>query len=167
VESRGKPTGSSQRSLTISLGTCAPLGLAQVIVGIVVVVIGLRTQGICPTWWNFSGWLILLTGGIIITWASRVLLASLAFWAPIELDVLYGALWQFGRYPVNIYRQPIRFLLSYVLPVAFISTLPASALTRGTDLPQVGVAVAIGIGAIIIVQFVWRIGLQRYTSATS
>jgi ABC-2 type transport system permease protein len=151
----------------VSLGTCAPLGLSQVVVGIIVVVIGLHAQGTLPAWWNLLAWLILLTDGIAITWASRVLLASLAFWAPVELDVLYGALWQFGRYPVSIYRQPLRFLLSYVLPVAFISTLPASALTRGVSPLQIIAGVVAGVVAIIIVQLVWRIGLRRYTSATS
>jgi hypothetical protein len=39
-------------------------------------------------------------------WASRLLLAVVVFWAPqVELDVLYSALWQCGRYPVQIYQQ--------------------------------------------------------------
>lgn len=74
----------------------------------------------------------MLAVGIAIAWASRVTLASLAFWAPyLTPDVLYGALWQFGRYPVGIYRQPIRFVLTYVLPVAFIATIGARPEPRG------------------------------------
>jgi hypothetical protein len=37
--------------------------------------------------------MVLLAVGVAITWASRVLLASLALWAPsVQLDVVYGAL---------------------------------------------------------------------------
>ena len=152
----------------MSLGTCAPLALSQVIVGVVVIVLGLRELGTLPTFWGVSGWLLLLIAGVAITWASRVLLASLAFWAPyITPDVLYGALWQFGRYPVSTYRQPIRFALTYVLPVAFIATFPARALIHGANPGLLIIGLAVGLVAIVIVLLVWNVGLRRYTSATS
>jgi ABC-2 type transport system permease protein len=81
--------------------------------------------------------------------------------------VVYGALWQFGRYPVSVYRQPLRFVLTDVLPMAFISTVPALALTRGAGLILIVVGLVIGIGAIALVGLVWKAGLRRYTSATS
>ncbi len=152
----------------VSLGTCAPLALSQVLIGILVLGIGLHELGAVPTPWNAIGWLALLAVGVSLTWASRVLLASLALWSPgVDLDVVYGALWQFGRYPVSIYRQPIRFVLTWVLPVAFISTFPAHALTRGAGLGLIVVGLAMGLAAMVIVQVVWNSGLRRYTSATS
>lgn len=152
----------------VSLGSCAPLALSQVGMGIVVLGIGLHELGVVPTPWGVIGWLILLAVGIAITWASRVLIASLALWSPgLELDVVYGAVWQFGRYPVTIYRQPVRFVLTWLLPVAFISTYPTRALTQGASPVLIVVGLAIGLAAIIIVQTVWNIGLRRYTSATS
>lgn len=151
-----------------SLGSCAPLGLAEVALGAILVLIGLYEAGKVPTAIGILGWLVMVTVGIAITWASRMLLASLAFWAPsVELDVLYQALWQCGRYPVSIYRQPIRFALTYMLPVAFISTIPAAMLIHGADLLQIVTGLIVGAGAIIVVQLVWNAGLRRYTSATS
>ncbi|MBA3944770.1 MAG: ABC-2 family transporter protein [Herpetosiphonaceae bacterium] len=151
-----------------SLGSCAPLELSQVMLGLVVVAVGLVTMGTAVTLWNSVGWLLMLMLGIAVMWASRVLVASVALWAPgIDLDVVYGALWQFGRYPVSIYQPPIRFVLTYVLPVAFISTLPARALTHGTSLPLLVFGLLVGLGAVMIVRTVWNLGLRRYTSATS
>lgn len=151
-----------------TLGTCAPLGLLQVTMGMAIVSIGLWELGSVPTPWGILGWLLTLAMGIAITWASRVLLASLAFWAPsFQPEVLYKALWQFGRYPVSVYRQPIRFTLTYVLPMAFIATVPAQALTRGPSPLLLIVGLAVGLGAILVVQLVWNVGLRRYTSATS
>ncbi len=72
--------------------------------------------------------LLLLLAGTVIAWATRVLLASLAFWAPgAEPTVLYSGFWQLGRYPIDIYHPIVRGLLIYVVPVAFISSIPARA----------------------------------------
>lgn len=152
----------------VSLGSCAPLALAQVLLGFVVLGTGLRDLDSSLSVWRFAVWLLLLAVGLTVAWASRVLVASMALWTPgIELDVVYGAVWQFGRYPVSIYQQPMRFVLTYLLPVASISTFPAHALTRGASLPLLLVGVVVGIGAIMLVRLVWNAGLRRYTSATS
>lgn len=152
----------------VSLGACAPLALPQLVMGIAVIIIGLHELGIVPTLWGVIGWLLLTMVGIAVTWASRVLLASLALWSPgVELDVVYGAVWQFGRYPVSIYRQPVRFVLTWILPVAFVSTYPSRALTQGASPVLIVVGWGIGLAAIVVVQTAWSIGLRRYTSATS
>jgi ABC-2 type transport system permease protein len=75
--------------------------------------------------------------------------------------------WQFARYPVDIYRRPLRLLLTYVLPVAFLATTPSRALVHGPAFPVIVVALAVGVGSVLLAQLVWRAGLRRYTSATS
>ncbi len=151
-----------------SLGNSSPLGLAEVATGAVVLGAGLGELGTLPTPWGVGGWLVMLAVALVVTWSSRVLVASLALWAPgAELDVVYGAVWQFGRYPVGIYRQPAQFVLTWVLPVAFIATFPARALTRGASLDLLLAGVVVGAGATVLVRGVWSAGLKRYTSATS
>lgn len=151
-----------------SLGTCSPLALAQVITGGVVLAIGVGGLEHTPGAHNVAAWLAMLAVGIALTWSSRVLLASLAFWGPnLSQDVLYGALWQLGRYPVSIYRQPIRFTLTFVLPVAYVATLPARVLTRDPEPVLIGAGLAFAGAAMLGVWLVWNAGLRRYTSATS
>ncbi|GER91583.1 hypothetical protein KDW_57450 [Dictyobacter vulcani] len=148
----------------LSLGKCEPLALSQVLPGLLVVAIGWHNLGTIPTGWSILGWLILLAVGLIIAWAARVLLACLSLWVPsMDLDVLYSALWQFGRYPVDIYRQPLRFCLIYILPFAFLATFPAGILTGKSNplLPLIGIAT--GALAIAIVHQAWNISLRRYT----
>lgn len=151
-----------------SLGSCAPLGLLEVLLGFGVLGLGIQQGEAAPTLWGILSWLLLLAVGLTVTWGSRVLLASIALWAPaIELDVVYGALWQCGRYPVTIYRQPIRFVLTYILPVAFVSTLPTYALSHGVEPQLLLASPLVAIGTVALVHVVWRAGLRRYTSATS
>jgi ABC-2 type transport system permease protein len=95
-----------------SLGRCSPLALSQVATGAIVLVIGVNDLDHAISGGDVLAWLALLANEAIVTWAARVVMASLAFWAPgLSQDVLFGVLWQFGRYPVSIYRQPIRFTL--------------------------------------------------------
>jgi ABC-2 type transport system permease protein len=153
---------------TASLGTCRPWALFQVVLGVAIIGVGVAPLGARLTPGGVASALLLLLAGAVITWASRVLLASLAFWAPgVEPTVLYSAFWQLGRYPVDVYRPAVRLLLTYLIPVAFITTIPARTLTRGADLRLLGIGLAAAMGAALLARAVWRLGLRRYTSATS
>ncbi len=61
----------------------------------------------------------------------------------------------------------MRGLLTYLVPVAFISSIPARSLTRGADLPLLAVGLGAALGSALLAYAVWRLGLRRYTSATS
>ena len=152
----------------VSLGSCAPLGLIGVALGFAVLGVGVAETGSALTIWGLASWLVTLAAGVVLVWASRVLLAMVALWTPaLELGVVYNALWQFGRYPVTLYRQPFRFVLSYVVPVAFIATVPAQALVARLPPALVLLSCGLGAGAFGIVVLLWRASLRRYTSATS
>lgn len=86
-----------------TLGTCRPLALTQFVLGVVVLLLGLSAGAYVPTAAQIVGWMLMLSIGLVLTWASRVCIAVMALWAPgLELDVVYTALWQAGRYPVSI-----------------------------------------------------------------
>lgn len=150
-----------------SLGRSDPLSLSQVLSGLALVGVALYRLG-APGPPAVLEWLLLLGAGVAISWAFRVLTASAALFAlNTDLSTMFESCWQFGRYPVTIYRQPFRGLLTFVLPVAFVSTLPAQALTRGISLlllPAAVLAAALAVGG---VGLVWSAGLRRYRSATS
>lgn len=150
-----------------SLGRSNPLSLSQVLSGLAVVSVALSRLG-APRPVALLEWLVLLGAGLAISWAFRVLTASAALFAlNTDLSTMFNSCWQFGRYPVTMYRQPFRALLTFVLPVAFVSTLPAQALTRELSplvLPAAALAAAV---AVVGVGLVWSAGLRRYRSATS
>jgi ABC-2 type transport system permease protein len=151
-----------------SLGTCAPLWLAHVVTGLAVLVFGTLQFEHAPDITSLLAWLVLFGSGMVIVWASRVFLASLAFWAPsFQPEVLYKAMWEFGRYPVSVYRHPIRFALTWVLPVAAIATIPTRALAEGGSLATIGATLLVALISVVTLLKVWHAGLRRYTSATS
>jgi ABC-2 type transport system permease protein len=151
-----------------SLGSCAPLALAQAGLGGAVVAYGIHLAGITVTPTTVAVWLVLLLAATAVMWATRCMIAALVFWAfGLTLDAVYEAIWQFGRYPVDIYRRPLRLVLTYVIPVAFIATIPSGVLLHTGKLLVVPIAIGIAVTSCLLAHLVWRAGLRRYTSATS
>jgi ABC-2 type transport system permease protein len=92
----------------------------------------------------------------------------MSFWAGgLELTVLFSAPWQLGRYPTDVYGGRLRLVLTYVVPVAFVSTRPARALVRGASATALAGGVAVAIATAAVALAIWSVGLRRYTSATS
>lgn len=148
-----------------SLAQSTPLALLQTLLGAGVVGVALGARSPVP---NVLAWLLLMAVGLTVAWTIGVLLACLSFWAPnLQLDVFYGAVWGLARYPVSIYRHPMRLVLTYVFPLALIATAPASALVHGPR-PSVLIGGVLG-GAVcvLLARLCWHAGLRRYTGATS
>src|SRR5438128_2057656 len=93
-------------------------------------------------------------------WESVVLI-SLAFWfVSVEnIAVLFDAVYEGARYPVSAYPGPLRFLFVYLIPIAWTTTIPASALT-GRLRPAIGLAAAAVAGvAFVLARALWRAAL--------
>jgi ABC-2 type transport system permease protein len=151
-----------------SLSSCAPLALTQAGLGGAVVAYGVHLADITVSPAAVGAWLVLLLAATAVMWATRAIIAALVFWAlGLSLDVVYDAIWQFGRYPVDMYRRPLRLFLTYVAPVAMIATTPASVLLQTGRLLVLPIAIGTAAGSCVLAHLIWQAGLHRYTSATS
>ncbi len=110
-----------------------------------------------------------LAAGCGVVYAFWLVLVTLTFWF-VRLDNLEQIMWQAfetGRYPVEIYPRWLQLSLTYVIPVTFIITVPASALSGRVGLEQVLTALGVATGAILAASLFWRVGLRNYSGATS
>lgn len=153
---------------TASFWSASPMASFNALPGASLIVVG--TFGLDDRA-GLAAWLLFaccLASGLVIAWAYRVLLACLSFWAPgSEPSVLYDALWELGRFPTSIYPRRFRMLLTTVVPVAFIGSIPAAVLT-GHLAPVWGViGVAAAGAAFSAARLVWAVSLRRYSSASS
>jgi len=108
-----------------------------------------------------------LASAVAVVYSIWVALMSLAFWfvAVENISVLFDGVYEAARYPVSAYPGALRFLFVYLIPIAWTTTIPASALTgrigAGTAASAVGVAAV----TLLLTRHLWRIALRRYTSA--
>lgn len=153
----------------VSLCRADPVSLSQVAMGVVVLVLGITELGHSPGPARYLAWLLLLAAGSVSMWACRVLVSSVALWAlgSGQAEIAFSSLWQLGRYPSTIYKPPVRFALTYLLPIGLMSTFPARALAKGAGAGVLVPAALVATGSVVLVQVVWRTGLKRYRGATS
>lgn len=101
--------------------------------------------------------------------AIKLLFASFAFWMKISGPVLYTAyeLSNFAKYPTEIYEKGVKFIITWIIPFAFVAYLPASFFLK----PDVSFFATIGIECILavvffaIAYFVFCKGTSAYESA--
>lgn len=112
---------------------------------------------------------VALVAACAIVYSFWVILATIAFWAVrVEnLFEIFNALFMAGRWPVGIYPQWLRLILTFVVPVAFAVTMPAQGLIgQLTPLALVGVA-ALGVLSLMASRFFWLYGIRRYSGASA
>jgi ABC-2 type transport system permease protein len=149
--------------LLATLGTTAPVAAVQIPLGLAVLTFGAAEVPGPPA---PGAWILLVAAATVVMWAVGTLLATVAFWAPrLSLQVLFATVWQLARYPADLYARPVRVILTSVVPLALVATVPAAALNRQSDpravLPPLAAAAVLALTAAVV----WRRGLRRYTGA--
>jgi ABC-type uncharacterized transport system, permease component len=111
---------------------------------------------------------MLAAGGVII-YSFWLILASLSFWfVRVEnLLEIFQSMYSAGRWPISLYPGWLRFALTFIIPVAFATTVPVEALTGRLDSATLLEAVGLAILLFALARLVWRLGLQHYSGASA
>jgi ABC-2 type transport system permease protein len=155
--------------LLVSIQQVAIFSVIDLLMGIGVLIVALIRLGETIGTWQAAGFLGMLLAGSTIVYSFWLILASLSFWfVRVEnLLEIFQSMFQAGRWPISLYPGWLRFALTFVVPVAFATTVPAEALTgRLTVWTLLG---ATG-GAVVLFAFarlVWRLGLNHYSGASA
>jgi ABC-2 type transport system permease protein len=68
---------------------------------------------------------------------------------------------------VSAYPAALRFVFFYLLPVAWTTTIPASALTGRLSLTTAVIAAGVGVAALVFSRILWKAAIRHYTGASS
>lgn len=147
-----------------------PDALGELLVGTILVVSSL-TKGIVVVDMEHGALFIvsILAGALIYT-SIKLFFASLAFWLKRSgpfLQVAYEMA-DFAKYPTEIYAKAVKFLITWVIPFAFVAYLPASYFLGvggffGEGISNAGV---IGIECVIAIVF-WCIAYATFKKGIS
>lgn len=114
-------------------------------------------------------YLILILNAIIIAFSFHVLIVSIG----VVTTAVDNALWlyrdliQMGRIPVDFYKEPLRGLITFIIPVGIMVTFPAKAVFGILSLQNMLIAFLIGLASLLISLRVWSYSLKNYQSTGS
>ena len=114
-------------------------------------------------------YLLLLINGLLIATAFHIIVLSMGI-ITLEIDhtiMIYRDMTSLGRFPIDIYKQPLQGFLTYLIPVGLMITLPAKALMGLVSPVGVASSFAFGLVAVFVAVRFWNFALKKYSSASS
>jgi ABC-2 type transport system permease protein len=142
--------------------------LVDLILGTGVLVIAITQLHQVLTLLQLLEFLIALGIGVVVLYSILLIFTSLVFWSPGFLFTwIFDGLFQMARYPVGLYPGWVRFILTWIVPVGIMTTLPAQAI--GGELP-IPLLLISGIVSLVLLpgsSLLFQSGLRRYASASS
>lgn len=119
-------------------------------------------------WYDPIIFIVMVVGGTLIYGGIFVSLASIGFWSDARTDIMpmvYN-IGIYGRYPVDIYNKIIRFVLTWILPFAFVGVYPAAYfLGRSEWYGYAFLTPLVGIIFFMIAVWLWNEGVKKYRGA--
>jgi ABC-2 type transport system permease protein len=152
----------------VSVRRWEPLALLDLALGIGVLGAAISRMAEPVTASNILSFLVMLGAGLVILYAILLAFTAMIFKSPGFLFTwVFNALIQMARYPLGIYPEWLRLMLTWIVPVGVITTIPAEALTGalplGTALGAILLAAILLAGASIF----FRRAVSSYASASS
>lgn len=104
--------------------------------------------------------------GVFVLYCFYFTISCIAFWVIKAdfIDNIYGLAYMFALKPINIYPRIIRIILCSILPLGLLFYVPANAI-KSIGFAQLSLLIVIGVLYFIFGNFVWKLGIKKYSSA--
>lgn len=121
-----------------------------------------------PDPFMYLPFLLSLLFSLVLVYSVLLVLASAAFWyLGTPLMWIFDSLIQTGRFPVGIYPGFFRFLLTWLIPVGMIITVPARFITGMADLRLLAGGGCLSVFIFTAASLLFKESLKKYSSASS
>ncbi len=154
----------------IMLENVDPPSLIGSFVGLAIMGSAWASLGLPFDWYDPLVLIVMVIGSVLIYAGIYTALAAISFYsdAPTGIVPLMFNIQSYGRYPVQIYNKTIRFLLTWILPFAFVGVYPASFfLDRPEDMAMSLLTPVVGVVFFTLGLTFWNRGVKRYRGAGS
>ncbi|MBU2632172.1 ABC-2 family transporter protein [Patescibacteria group bacterium] len=121
------------------------------------------------TWRKPVEVLILVINALVIALVFHILVLAIGI-LTTEVDNLiwvYRDATNMGRVPVDVYREPVRGLITFIIPIGIMMSFPVKALLGVLPLGLILFSIGFSISFLLISLWFWRFALSRYASASS
>lgn len=117
---------------------------------------------------SLLSFIITLLASVVLIYSALLAFSALVFWnSGFLFTWIINDLYQLARYPVALYPGWLRLVLTWVIPVGLMTTMPARALSGNLSLGWVALTLAFTSAAFLGASWLFRQGLKKYASASS
>ena len=145
--------------------------VANALLGVVVVAWALVKLNHRPSLWEWVGFAIICAAGLLIHYSLSFMLACVAFWTVRAQGILWGYynLFNIARLPAEAFPRGLyRTFFTWVLPMLLVSNVPAQLLAGTLTSPGPWFALlGMSVGCFAVSEWVWRLSLRHYQSASA
>ncbi|MDP7034807.1 MAG: ABC-2 family transporter protein [Planctomycetota bacterium] len=107
--------------------------------------------------------------GTVMLYAMGFFLVTFTIWFVKlwNITIALQSIIQAGRYPISSYPPAYRFVLTYLVPVLFLTTVPAEAFSGRSETVWILGAAGLATGLLLACRLFYLFALRSYTSASS
>jgi ABC-2 type transport system permease protein len=142
-------------------------GLGSVVLGCVLLVRAVSELHLSLSVWQYAFLGACLLGAMLLIGSLNFMTQCLVFWEPattMSVATLVQEMTALARFPLTLYDQTLRFLITWVVPFAFVSYFPGILLLGRPEADRVLGYGAPLMGLVVtgLAGLVWRFCLKRY-----
>lgn len=144
-------------------------GALNALLGFALMAFGFARLGTWPNPAQWFLWALLMLCGLVISYAVWFSIVTLSIWF-VRLEsgaVAFDPIMQMARFPIEIYPARLRNMLTFALPVAFMTTFPTQALLGRLEARIPLLAVAFAVVLLWLSRLWFAFALRFYSSASS
>ena len=153
----------------VSTARFAPWRAADVLGGLALFGIAFHRMGRVPSAGAVAAAFLLFASATLVLYSLWILVVSAAFFVVRvdNLSFLFVSIYDAARWPVDVFRGALRFVFTFVVPLALMTTYPALALLGRLDLRHGAEALGVSLLFALVARFAWLRSIGHYTSASS
>ncbi|MDM7952722.1 MAG: ABC-2 family transporter protein [Cyanobium sp. CZS 25K] len=153
----------------LSARTFSPWGLPGIVLGAALIGFAAWKAGAIPAPLTLLAAALMLIASLMILYSLWFVLAASSIWF-VKIwnatEVLRSVLVA-GRFPVSAFPTGLRAFFTFVVPVAFLTTVPAEAILGQASGPWLLAGGAVAMASVAVSRWFWQFALRFYTSASS
>lgn len=138
------------------------------VTGLAVMIYAGSLLGLPFHWYDPFIFLLFVIGGALVYGGIFISLATIGFWSDARTSIMptmYN-IGNYGRYPVDIYNNVIRYILTWILPFAFVGVYPAAYFLKREEWYWYSfLTPVVGLAFFILSIVLWNTGVKRYRGA--